>query len=428
MDDIAKTEIHIVCLDQENKSLAKPGWTFPKVCILVGMVGVVLWALHEDAHPFSVSHLPAFSRDIREYIDMLYTSKGKAYTNVVDDGLPCWLKQQEGMPCRNRVGNMIDGPQQSIAWYERVRHGALYSTFKDFLYHMGNGVLNAVGWSTDMHYAKMLKAGTMQSSMSNLSSQLGMFVLVVPGDEETNATNIRSPFVSIHEDSVLCRNETNCPLPIQEMNTLFSMVWSIRGRDLNRGFRINIQHLPWCDTGLGACSIWEVHSNTVVFHTSIVQRLSASSTATELLHRFVLAFTSSLGDQVRRDPAQDHRLYPEAQHDIENEENQEVFDQSSTVANLVAAAVITAGMTAVHTTMSIPYWWCVSCPIVLGLLLPFAFNFGLIGAANEACSLLHLEQDACTDVCLSACALAAMLSFASVVPIISVCQLKRCFS
>lgn len=47
---------------------------------------------------------------------------------------------------------------------------------------------------------------------------------------------------------------------------------------------------------------------------------------------------------------------------------------------------------------SVPFWWCVVCPIVLGLLAPFVFNFGLTAAAEELCATMQLPAQECNDL------------------------------
>lgn len=46
----------------------------------------------------------------------------------------------------------------------------------------------------------------------------------------------------------------------------------------------------------------------------------------------------------------------------------------------------------------VPLWFCITCPIVLGMLFPFAFNFGLGAIADELCTYYNLPADACTQL------------------------------
>jgi len=93
----------------------------------------------------------------------------------------------------------------------------------------------------------------------------------------------------------------------------------------------------------------------------------------------------------------------------------------------IPAMVVQGAFAALQASLNLPPWYCISCPIILGMLLPFAFNFGLTDAANQACSALNLTDDQCQSLWLSSFALATVLSFASVFPILAVCKVKQCF-
>lgn len=73
-----------------------------------------------------------------------------------------------------------------------------------------------------------------------------------------------------------------------------------------------------------------------------------------------------------------------------------------------------------------PLWWCIACPLVLGMLAPFLFNFGLTAAAEQLCALLQLPNQACTDLWWGAFALALVLSLGAAVPIVYLCRLPEC--
>lgn len=48
--------------------------------------------------------------------------------------------------------------------------------------------------------------------------------------------------------------------------------------------------------------------------------------------------------------------------------------------------------------MQVPVWFCVACPIVLGLLAPFVFNLGLTAAAEAVCQHYSLPDDQCSEL------------------------------
>ena len=52
----------------------------------------------------------------------------------------------------------------------------------------------------------------------------------------------------------------------------------------------------------------------------------------------------------------------------------------------------------------VPLWFCVACPVVLGLLAPFLFNLGSGAVAQAVCDHFQLPQDECNDVWCAALA------------------------
>ncbi|KAK9792738.1 hypothetical protein WJX73_002341 [Symbiochloris irregularis] len=94
----------------------------------------------------------------------------------------------------------------------------------------------------------------------------------------------------------------------------------------------------------------------------------------------------------------------------------------------VAASFGKLGAVAVAVTFasSVPLWFCIACPIVLGLLAPLLFNGALGQAAELLCSHYQLPQDECSELWYGAFAVAAVLSFASAIPIVYVCRIPEC--
>ena len=58
----------------------------------------------------------------------------------------------------------------------------------------------------------------------------------------------------------------------------------------------------------------------------------------------------------------------------------------------------TAAAAGLALTTQVPLWFCIGCPIVLGMLFPFAFNFGLGAIADELCTYYNLPADECTQL------------------------------
>ncbi len=46
----------------------------------------------------------------------------------------------------------------------------------------------------------------------------------------------------------------------------------------------------------------------------------------------------------------------------------------------------------------IPLWFCLACPVVLGMLAPFLFNYGLTATAEAVCAQLQLPAQDCADL------------------------------
>ena len=46
----------------------------------------------------------------------------------------------------------------------------------------------------------------------------------------------------------------------------------------------------------------------------------------------------------------------------------------------------------------VPVWFCVACPLVLGLLAPFVFNLGLTAVAQAVCEHYALPDDQCNEL------------------------------
>ena len=65
-----------------------------------------------------------------------------------------------------------------------------------------------------------------------------------------------------------------------------------------------------------------------------------------------------------------------------------------------AKLVAGAGATALAAAMAaaVPVWFCVACPIVLGLLAPFVFNLGFGAVAEAVCEHYQLPSEECNDL------------------------------
>ena len=48
--------------------------------------------------------------------------------------------------------------------------------------------------------------------------------------------------------------------------------------------------------------------------------------------------------------------------------------------------------------VQVPVWFCIACPIILGLLAPFVFNLGFGAVAEAVCEHYQLPQEECNDL------------------------------
>ena len=74
------------------------------------------------------------------------------------------------------------------------------------------------------------------------------------------------------------------------------------------------------------------------------------------------------------------------------------FMQASTGSYLGGIFSGAAAAASLAVASQTPLWFCITCPIVLGMLFPFAFNFGLGAIADELCTYYNLPADACTQL------------------------------
>ena len=57
-----------------------------------------------------------------------------------------------------------------------------------------------------------------------------------------------------------------------------------------------------------------------------------------------------------------------------------------------------ANLTTCGRPAQVPIWFCVACPVVLGLMAPFLFNLGSGAVAQALCDRFALPPDECNDV------------------------------
>ncbi|KAL3145617.1 hypothetical protein ABBQ32_003162 [Trebouxia sp. C0010 RCD-2024] len=192
-------------------------------------------------------------------------------------------------------------------------------------------------------------------------------------------------------------------LPLQPINKAAATAAAVSGRPLYP-FRLLVQefnksgtHAPWV--------IYHVPTGTVYLDQQLVENVQQLPYS---MSGFVKEFAELMFD---------HLLSPSSAA------SNQTFDASGLGQTFGTAA---AAATSLTLASQVPLWFCIGCPIVLGMLFPFAFNFGLGAIADELCTHYNLPADECTQLWYSAFALAMILSFVSVIPIVSICRLAQC--
>lgn len=62
------------------------------------------------------------------------------------------------------------------------------------------------------------------------------------------------------------------------------------------------------------------------------------------------------------------------------------------------AKAAAAALTSVMLASAPPIWFCIACPLILGMAAPWVFNLGLTAAAEALCKALVLSEDECMDL------------------------------
>lgn len=223
-------------------------------------------------------------------------------------------------------------------------NGAPVQGIGQFMYHVGGGVLETVGWPTEIKFAKFVRD---RSVLQNVDNQIGAFVMVVAGEGGKTVKDLplkddEHEYVELHEDSVLCLDSDDCPLPLKTMNAVLGILSTMQPSSRDYRFTINIQHLPWCDVGLGACAIWYVSTLEIVLHTSIVQR-SAFTGVKDATDDFSLHFMEG----VRKNIAGELRT-----NDTEYSRNGEHSNSKSDIPEMV----VQSAFAALQASLNLPPW------------------------------------------------------------------------
>lgn len=230
-------------------------------------------------------------------------------------------------------------------------------------------------------------------------------------------------------------------------NKIFHTTNKMYNRGMHR-FQIEVapnpHSFPLCPGRGGACALWEGSTGRILLDAEVAQRMISNPLISKLLDRFTMAFASIINNNNDDDDGggdDDGVSIGEEESKFNKHIYNNTGDASKDYTSTAFAAFIgawiskaaTAAISAVLLSIKSgsgvgrqPLWWCLTCPIVLGLLAPFVINFGLAAAAEQLCAALQLPAEECSDLWWGAFALAMVLSLGSAVPIVYVCRLPDC--
>ncbi|KAL4858835.1 hypothetical protein ACK3TF_001224 [Chlorella vulgaris] len=338
--------------------------------------------------------------------------------------------------------------------------------------------MRRVGWKASTKYARFDSAATLEGVLERPAKHTGSFLLIVPGAGNPQRRSKGKPFLSINPAAA------SLPAVLGPAATALNKAVGVLEASLGRrlfSFQLESAALPPCAAGTGPCAVWEASSGRLVLDSWLAGKIAGeggqaaaaaagkaggaagSTTSPKLLDAAGIAgVTAGEAGRAATAAAEDEGLGPddeEASHPVPAGDASgsgsggsssgdlpnllaafvdllvgQVAEASSLLqkgkASLPALAAIfgKAGAASVTLLMAaqVPLWWCIVCPLVLGMLAPFIFNFGLTAAAEALCSQLQLPDDTCSDLWWGAFAVALMLSLASAIPIVYLCRLPEC--
>jgi hypothetical protein len=251
-------------------------------------------------------------------------------------------------------------------------------------------------WS-DLPFLALTGPNTTLEQVLQSPTEHHVVVVAVLGQQLPPRRNLSlgQPFLSVSSDDSAMLNALSL-LPVSAINDAASRLEAHLGRQKPMyTFRLEVCPTQW-DGGLPA-AIWDVSSGSICLSIKAISLLQEGTAQLgDKLHSFV---ASLFGADL-------------PQGDLN------ILLQTLTAA---AAAAATLALSS-----QVPLWFCIGCPVVLGMLAPFVFNFGLGAIAQQLCDHYQLPTDECNELWYGVFALAMVLSFASVIPIVSLCKLRQC--
>lgn len=277
--------------------------------------------------------------------------------------------------------------------------------------------MRRVGWPLGTKFARFDESASLLGVMSNPWRHMGSFLLITPGNGTLSRRLEHVPFLSIDPTAT---NLTAVLSPgTAALNLAAGALEAALGRRLF-AFRLETAPLPACASGNGPCAVWEASSGRVVLDSWLAGKMAAMTgwgPAAAAAGEFVEG-GEEMGGGSSGSGGSGGGREPLLQQGVEHSglpgllaafvkklgeqavEAAELLKSGTASLPALASSFARAGTSAVLLLMAgpTPLWWCIACPIVLGMLAPFLFNFGLTYAAETLCAQLQLPDDACTDL------------------------------
>lgn len=267
----------------------------------------------------------------------------------------------------------------------------------------------AVGLFTNpglAHSYARFEVGTLDDMMDTpridnvlgVSSDRWSPVLVLSGQASPKRRNADQPFLSMSPGA--------SNIAAAAINGIVEKIEGALGR---RMFPLNVSVVdmhaayPGLRGSLPA-AIYEVETGTILLEESYFANFSSSA---QLRHT-ISAVGEQLFDKIFSRLAQAR-------------DGKEPLPAPTSIVTAAAAAAV-----AIAVLPSVPLWFCIACPVVLGLLAPIIINFGLGEVMGAVCSHYQLPDEECFDLMLGVLAVGYLLSLASAWPIFKVCRLYEC--
>ncbi|KAL6760651.1 hypothetical protein V8C86DRAFT_2549522 [Haematococcus lacustris] len=262
-------------------------------------------------------------------------------------------------------------------------------------------------------------AGSAEQVLATVGPTSSALLLATTGPHTPSRCEVGQPFLTTGPEIQ--------GLPVAAINRAADLLQTGLGRPL---YPLHLRavdftrHLgPAAHSWMRPVVVWEVGAGQLLVDEAVVAKLwqqpQVSHMTQSLFEKLVYHLTQAL-PQVTSSWLAQHSA-PTSDQATTATSGQ---SSSSRLQHLLAPAAATA--VAAAFAAAPPLWFCVACPVVLGLLAPLLINIGLNQLAGQLCTNMDLPDDQCFDLLLGALGLGFVLALASAIPIFYSCQLYAC--